>query len=233
MKGGLVLTMMLSSTPAWSECRQALALGLDVSGSVDAGEFEQQVSGLSDALGREPVRRALFAMPGTWVDLAVFLWSGPSDRTLILDWTPLKDEASLSAARTRIAGASRPGGDPSTALGSAMRAGAALLSDRDCWRHVLDLSGDGVSNTGPRPRGLALDPGVTVNGLVIGQTDRAAGDRIGGLAELSAYFRAEVLRGPDAFVETALGYGDFADAMERKLIRELRVLAIGETRRHP
>jgi len=45
---------------------------------------------------------------------------------------------------------------------------------------------------------------------------------------LSAYYTANVIRGPDAFVEVALGYEDYAAAMERKLLRELASIAIGQ-----
>jgi hypothetical protein len=46
------------------------------------------------------------------------------------------------------------------------------------------------------------------------------------IKELSSYFRANVIRGPDAFVETALGFSDYAQAMERKLLRELQSIAL-------
>ena len=48
------------------------------------------------------------------------------------------------------------------------------------------------------------------------------------LPELSAYFRAYILRGPEAFVETARGFHDFEDAMGRKLKRELMVVAVSD-----
>jgi hypothetical protein len=130
-------------------------------------------------------------------------------------------------------GATRHPGDPSTALGAAIRFGSGQLTQRPaCWRHVLDISGDGASNTGPRPQDLrdALPPGnMVINALVIGQDSPATGQ--GGVddsTDLSAYFRANVIRGDSAFVETARGFSDYRAAMERKLLRELQVIAIGE-----
>ena len=50
--------------------------------------------------------------------------------------------------------------------------------------------------------------------------------------ELSAYYNAHVIDGPDAFVETALGFADVESAMIRKLRRELQARAIGALRPH-
>ncbi|MCW1950803.1 MAG: DUF1194 domain-containing protein, partial [Octadecabacter sp.] len=63
----LVLTgLLLASSPVLSQttCRQALALGLDVSGSVDVQEYRLQLDGLALALGDPEVTAALLAHPG-------------------------------------------------------------------------------------------------------------------------------------------------------------------------
>ena len=221
--------MWLTVGAVQAECRQALALGLDISGSVDPTEYRLQMDGLATALGSEAVRQALWAVPGTWVDLAVFEWSGPEDLRLTVPFMSLTVPAELDAVIARLRNTTRPAGDPSTAIGSAMKQGAGLLRRRDCWDRVLDLSGDGPANTGPRPRSVQDTLGdVTVNALVIGGDATGSGDRRAtGPADLSAYFRAEVIHGPGAFVETALGFDDYARAMERKLLRELQVVVIG------
>ena len=46
------------------------------------------------------------------------------------------------------------------------------------------------------------------------------------IAELSSYFAAEVILGPDAFVQTALGFADYERAMAQKLLRELEGLVL-------
>jgi len=71
--------------------------------------------------------------------------------------------------------------------------------------------------------------GITVNALVIGADNPSSGDtRQAEIGELSSYFRAEVIAGQDAFVETALGFDDYEAAMTRKLLRELEVLAVSD-----
>jgi hypothetical protein len=144
----------------------------------------------------------------------------------LVDWTRMRGTEALDAVVARLRGTGRVPADPSTAIASARAFGGALLAQMpQCWKHTLDLSGDGKSNTGPHPRDLAPPPGVTVNGLVIGADSPSHTDaRQSQIGELTAYYRAYVIAGPDAFVETALGFEDFEAAMVRKLLRELATL---------
>lgn len=57
---------------AQATCRQALVLGLDVSGSVDMKEYQLQLKGLSNALLNDEVRSSFFVMPKSPVKLLVF-----------------------------------------------------------------------------------------------------------------------------------------------------------------
>lgn len=227
----LVLLAALAANPAVAQCRQALALGLDVSGSVDAREYRLQLDGLAGALRHPDVRAALLAMPQAPVRLAVFEWSGPAYQRLLLDWQAITDTNSLDTLAARLTFTARRPAPPGTALGTAMEFGAALLETQDdCWKRTLDLSGDGQRNVGPHPREvqrrLASRP-ITVNGLVIGADPTHGTDRRqAGIARLSAYYRAWVLTGPDSFVETALGFEDYEAAMIRKLKRELQGLVV-------
>ncbi|SPJ24867.1 hypothetical protein PAA8504_02708 [Palleronia abyssalis] len=231
MRAAVALVLAaLAAGPGWAECRQALALGLDISGSVDAQEYRLQLDGVASALDSPDVQAAFLTMPGTWVDLAIYEWSGPRDTRVTVPFTAITGPGPLSDVADRLRSARRPAGNPSTALGGAMSTGAAMVRTRPCWRRVVDISGDGKSNTGPRPRDVKLGLGdVVVNALVIGTDDPGRGDRRSvQIGELGAYFRAEVIHGPDAFLETALGFRDYARAMERKLIRELRVMVLGD-----
>jgi len=229
----LVVLLTLLAGPACAACRQALVLGLDISGSVDDTEYRQQLDGLAGALAAPAVRAALLAMPGASVDVAVFEWSGPLNQRILLPWQPLDDDIVILRAAATLADTRRGPGDPSTALGAAMRFGSALLQQRPgCWRHVLDISGDGPANTGPRPQDMrdGLMPArMTINALVVASPQSPAAPRITtDVSDLPGYFRANVIRGDEAFVETAHGFADYRTAMERKLLRELQVVAIGQ-----
>ncbi|MEL6958317.1 MAG: DUF1194 domain-containing protein [Pseudomonadota bacterium] len=213
-------------------CRQALALGLDVSASVDAREYRLQLDGLAAALGSAAVQDALFGQPGPPVRIAVYEWANPGEERLLTPWTEITNLNDLNQLRQILLSTSRQDDEQgSTGLGPAILFGVRLLEQQgSCWTQTLDISGDGRANIGVRPENLAGVPAwVTINGLVIGADDvRQGDDRQLQIGELVAYYASHVIRGPDAFVETALGFAQYGEAMERKLVRELAVLAIGQ-----
>ncbi len=224
---GIILALGLMAATASSAqtfCRQALALGLDISGSVDRKEYSLQVQGLAGALEDPNVIDAFLSMPDATVWLFVYEWAGLGTQRVLIEWTEITTaEQLLGFAETLRTQPRRPR-EVATALGKAMQVGAdALAERRDCWKLTLDISGDGRSNIGPRPRELAGYENlrdVVVNALIIGGE--------GPVEDLEDYFRAEVIRGPDAFAMTADGFDDYQRAMTRKLLREIEVLAVGQ-----
>jgi hypothetical protein len=218
---------------AAAQCRQSLILALDVSGSVDEVEYVLQLGGLAQALEDPAVQEALFSFPDAPVSLAIFEWSSGSYQRLILDWTAVGDPTALAAITARLRTWQRQPAPEATGLGAAMEYAADLRARGPvCWRSTIDISGDGKNNDWPIPRevlGRGILDGSTVNALVIGQefTRRGRG-RAEGVLELTAYFRANILYGPDAFLEVALGFEDYAKAMTRKLLRELSVPPLGQ-----
>ena len=204
-------------------CRLALVLALDVSSSVDWAEDRLQRRGLASALRDREVQEAFLAGPGL-VALHVFQWSGRYDQQLLLPgWQLIESVDDLEDAARTIESSLRARADRPTALGHALGFASELLdSAPPCDAATIDVSGDGINNEGFEPeRAYGLFPldDVTVNGLAI-VTDE------GGL-DLVPYFKAELIRGPGAFVEVAAGFEDFERAITRKLLKELRVMAIG------
>ncbi|NOD47077.1 MULTISPECIES: DUF1194 domain-containing protein [unclassified Ruegeria] len=229
----LVILFCLFSEPALAQCRHALALGLDVSASVDSGEYRLQVEGLAAALRDPEVSQLMLANGSTSMRLAIFEWTEPGHERMLLNWTEIQTAADLNAISQRLIQTSRKATAQGTAVGAAMVFGVDLLNQqRTCWRRTLDLSGDGKHNLGPHPRDVRTalrDSGVTINGLVIGADDPSSGDRrYVQVGELSAYYNTWVISGPNAFVEVALGFEAYAEAMTRKLIRELDSLVLSE-----
>lgn len=224
----LVLLIWLCALPAQAACRQALVLALDISSSVDAREYSLQMQGLAAALSDPEVSALLLTQPNAPIDLAVFQWGGRFDQQVIQPWITLGSAADIAAVASRLNGQIRPPGTRSTALGTALEFAAELLQSRQkCWELTVDISGDGKHNDGPRPSIARRAPAfarTTVNALVIG-TDAPPGDQIASneVAELTSYFRVEVLNGENAFLETALGFDDFARAMKVKLLREVNI----------
>ena len=229
--GALALAVAL---PAQAEsCRQALSLGLDVSGSVNRFEYALQLEGLAGALRDAEVQKAFLGMPEAHVRLHIYEWAGSGSKRLLLDWLVIgsADDLELAASTLSNTGQLRPH-EPGTALGEALRYGAqALATQSDCWQRTLDISADGPSNTGPRPRDITDEPAldeITINALLIGTVEEwrnTTQDQ--NLRALAQYFRAEVIRGPAAFVELTDSYDRYEEAIARKLLRELQTLAIG------
>lgn len=225
--GALAFALILP-TVAQAACRQALVLALDVSGSVNAREYAQQVAGLAAALDDPEVRELILDGAAAPVELLVFEWSSRNHQFLIQPWTSLTDADVLDAAIARIRGYRKQRAGLKTAMGTALQfAGAALSEKAHCWRRTVDISADGKNNIGPAPReayALPIFAGTTVNALVIGDPHP---ERARDNDELQHYFRSEVIHGPGAFSMVANGYADYARAMKRKLVRELKVPEMG------
>ena len=208
----------------------ALVLAMDVSSSVDAQEDALQRRGLAQALVAPRVQAAIFASDDP-VALAAFEWSGRFQQALLQDWVIIDTPATLTAVADRIGTSTRRYENHPTALGYALGyANTLMLRAPDCTQQKIDVSGDGLNNDGFSPRDAfgAFDFGdITVNGLIINVPETAATRE--GPDDLLGYYASEVIRGPAAFVEVADGFDDFASAMERKLIRELGVLMLGQS----
>jgi hypothetical protein len=217
---GIALVLWLLAAPAQADCRLALALALDVSGSVDGREYRLQLDGLAAALDDPDVRDALLADPGAPVALAVFEWSGTGYQRMVQGWVSVDGAAALAGVTRALRAHGRGLAPQATGLGAAMRFGHGLIAAGPaCWERTLDISGDGRNNDWPTPRSLRAGgalAGIRINALAV--VDAAAADE----GDLPGYFRAEVIQGPDAFVEVAEGFEDYARAMRRKLLKELQ-----------
>ncbi|QPH54971.1 DUF1194 domain-containing protein [Pontivivens ytuae] len=226
MIGRVLLIVMLLTGPAASQtCRLALQLALDISSSVDPREYGLQMEGTARALEDPEIRAAFLVEPTVY--LTVWEWSGQRQQMMIVDWVPIQTAFDLDRVAQRMRGHRRTTNREPTALGSALAFGIRHFANgpADCEARAIDVSGDGESNDGFPPSSAyrAYDwTNVAVNALVIG------GDRH---PSLTAYFQTEVIRGPQAFVEVAAGYGDYERAIRRKLLRELQpTFLIGQNR---
>lgn len=194
-------------------CAIALLLAVDVSGSVDAGEYRLQMQGLADALRSRDIADALI---GGQAEIGLTQWSGEGRQHFSIPWRRIESQEALARFAGAVAAAPRAWRNFSTGVGEALAFGADRMAElpRPCRRWVIDVSGDGPNNEGAapetvHPRLAAAD--VTVNGLAIEGAEPG----------LTAYYRASVIRGPDAFVITANGFADYPRAIRLKLEREL------------
>ncbi len=235
-----IVWALLHAPVAAASCRLALVLALDASASVDAREYALQLEAIAVSLDDPDVRDLLLSGPPAHVSLSVFEWSATSHKIIVLPWTELTNSSSIDAAVTAIRAHVRTRAGSRTGIGTALAFANTLLSQRaECWQHKIDVSGDGKSNVGPSPSYIRSQPqfsNVTINGLVIlepegGAAATASTGHIDQNFDLRAYFDRHVIHGPDAFTVVARGYENYAEAMRRKLLREIQVPVIGLLKR--
>lgn len=214
------------------QCRLALVLALDVSGSVNEVEYNQQINGLAAALNDPEVRSLILFSADAPIALAAYEWSSRNHQYVIQPWISLDGPGALDQAILRIRSHQKVRAGLKTAMGAALDFGAAMLAQQpDCWQHTIDVSGDGINNIGVSPRDL-YDTGdfdrITVNALVIGNPANTSSEGTSLTPRaLRDYYEAEVIHGTDAFAMMAYGFGDYARAMQRKLMRELSLPTLG------
>ncbi|MBM7066543.1 DUF1194 domain-containing protein [Actibacterium sp. 188UL27-1] len=192
-------------------CDLALALAVDVSGSVSPEEYQIQMDGLAEGLRDGVVSEALVQAEAA---VTVIQWTGSSRQVVSVPWTRVRDFDELEALAVTIGDTSRKWRNFSTAIGEALTfTHDTFAAVPDCKRRIIDVSGDGSSNEGIVPvdtHKVLMGADITVNALVIEGSE----------PDLTAYFWENVIVGPEAFVVTANGFEEYAERMREKLIRE-------------
>jgi hypothetical protein len=192
----------------------ALVLAVDVSASVTADSYLLQRDGIARAFENPRLVNAISALSGG-IEALVLEWSDPDRIAITVGWTRLADTDSAVAFAAAIR-ATKRSSEGLTAIGPALLAAAAAFdhTPEPAARRIIDISGDGMANFGLPPavaRDRTVAAGISINGLAI-------------LTEepwLEAYYRSNVIGGPDAFVLAARDFRSFADAMLRKLVQEV------------
>ena len=202
--------------PAAKPVDLALVLAVDASGSVNAERFELQKHGYAAAFRNPRVIDAIAAGAQHAIAVSMVQWTGPSLHVQVVGWTLVSDRPSAEALANAIDAVPRRLFGGGTSLSGAIDEGAALLaaSPYRAARRVIDVSGDGSNNRG-RPaedaRDDAVRVGIVINGLPIAWIE----------PDLVAYYRANVIGGPGAFVIGIESYDNFADAILNKLVTEI------------
>ncbi len=197
-----------------------LVLAIDSSTSVNMDEYYLQLEGYAAAFRHDDLLKAIRSGEHKAIAVCLFEWSSDTRQNVNFAWRRLSDAEDLRAFAAELETAPRLVIGGETAIGAAIDYGADLLdqSEFPSARRVIDISGDGASNRG-RPvtqaRDDALLRGIVINGLAILNEEPT----------LDQYYRANVVGGSGAFVIAARDYHDFADAILRKLLREITTIA--------
>jgi Ca-activated chloride channel family protein len=205
----LCLSLAVAS-PA-TACATALILAIDVSNSIDQGEYRIQADGLADALEDSAIREELLRGQ---VALSVIQWSGADRQTVSIPWRRMATAADVRAFSLEAREMPRAFVMSDTAVGALVDFALDQFGPvADCRRRIIDISGDGPENADTDPsaaRRAAERVGVQINALAI--------EGIG--VAITNFYRARVIT-RDGFVMTARGHSTYAETLRRKIQREI------------
>ncbi len=219
----------------------AIVLAADVSRSIDDDEFQLQRRGYATALTSPQFVQAIQSGGHGAIALCFVEWAGPGEQAVVTKWMVIRDgEGAAEFAKTLLDAPRSFAGR--TAIGDGIDFAVAQLAADGvtATRRVIDVSGDGNSNSG-RPvtdaRNDAVAKGITINGLAI------INEKTGGIAGtflyshthplggLPNYYHDNVIGGPGAFVLQIVNFDTFAQAMTNKLLAEISQAAPPSGRR--
>jgi len=197
----------------------ALVFAVDVSSSVDEGDYKLQMDGISAALRKPLTLHHVQAGPQRKIAISLVQWSSAKKQVVTLQWQILADRSGIEVAAKRIETQQRQWSPGGTGMAAALIYCVDLLNafPLPARRKLIDVSGDGEDNEGGNvalARAAALASGITINGLPI----------IEGSEFIEEYYRSQIIGGPGAFLEPAANILAFGAAMESKLLRELQDL---------
>ena len=201
-----------------------LILAVDVSRSVDAEEQELQFSGYEAAFRDPRLIEGIAGGPVGAIACMLFTWSDWHIQQVQVPWARLDGARSCNAFADALAAAPRQTHLYTSISGAMDFARGQFGRAFEGTRRVVDISGDGVNNSG-RPvaeaREEALGQGIVLNGLAV--LDKAPTPLVlaGALPPLDEYYRDEVIGGPGSFLVVAEGFTAFEAAVRRKIIREI------------
>jgi hypothetical protein len=199
-----------------------LVLAVDVSRSVDQEEQEMQFRGYAAAFRDRKLIEGIAGGPLGQIAVTFFTWSDWHIQEHLVPWTLIDGAEGAERFAAAIDAAPRRTW-LYTSISGAMDYAARLFGQGyEGTRKVVDISGDGVNNSG-RPveeaRADALAKGIVLNGLAV--LDRTPQPWAAGLPPLDDYYRSEVIGGPGAFLMVAEGFDAFETAVKRKIVREI------------
>lgn len=200
-----------------------LVLAVDVSRSIDEEEARLQRQGYREAIVDPRVVSAIQSGTLGAIALAYVEWGSADYQRMVIPWTRIDGPETARAWAVALEAAPRVSMNW-TSISGAIEFSMRVLEDApfEGTRRVIDISGDGVNNSGAPVtllRDLAVEAGITINGLPI-LNDRSPFGRPPSMP-LDQYFQDFVIGGPGAFMVPAEDFNAFQSAVLRKLIREI------------
>ncbi|WP_270935466.1 DUF1194 domain-containing protein [Falsiroseomonas oryzae] len=221
--GAAALAQPASRARADEPVDVALILAVDVSRSIDEDEARLQREGYRGAITDPRVVEAIRGGMLGGIAIAYTEWAGIEFQRLVIPWTRIGSQRDADGWAETLAQAPRTSLSWTSISGGIEHARRVMAEcPHEATRKVIDVSGDGVNNSGPpaeQARDRAVAEGITINGLPI-LNDRPTFGRPPPMP-LDQYFRESVIGGAGAFVIAAEDFEAFGNAVRRKLIREI------------
>ena len=223
----LVLLTIATPARAWQTKHYVdleLILAVDVSRSMNALRLKLQRNGYVAAFRDSRVLRAIQSGPQGRIAVTYVEWSGAAMQNTVLAWRIIEtrqDALAFADALTR---------QPTTrtrrtSISAMLNKAGEMFAQNDVegLRKVIDISGDGPNNSGPSivlARNALLRQGVVINGLPIVAEPAGLSGYLE-LENLDLYYRDCVIGGPGSFYIAVESMSNFANAVRKKLIREI------------
>lgn len=206
----------------------ALVLAVDVSRSIDEDEARLQREGYRSAVTDPVVLEAIRGGMVGAIAIAYIEWAGIEYQRTALPWQRIANAQDAQLWSQQLSEAPRVSLSWTSISGGIRHARQELAAcPFEATRRVIDVSGDGVNNSGPPAedeRDAAVGEGIIINGLPI-VNDRPTFGRRPPIP-LDQYYQESVIGGIGAFMIVAEDFESFGVAVKRKLIREIAALDI-------
>jgi len=218
----------------------AIVLAVDVSSSVKQHERRFQREAYAAALSDPAVQRMALGGRSGRIALAYMEWSGANNQRVHLPMEILQTPEDIGYFADRILAIEDTPGDAlyigSTAIGDALIAAERAMRALDvpAREFVIDISGDGVVNSGSnvmRVRDHLVEIGLTVNGLPIRISNDSWDETEGGPDRVEEFYETCVIGGAGSFHLVADGFAAVRETLIMKLMLEMAEMEGAERRR--
>lgn len=211
-----------------------LLLLVDVSGSVDSGEYNLMMGGYSQAFRNLDIANSIGAGANGAIAVSLMFWSANDQQAVGVDWMKISDSASANSFADAIDATVRPY-QSLTAIGSALTVGTQTFGLETGGQEsngfnsivqVIDISGDGTDNDTPPAGDRALNVRNARDGSIAAGVDMINGLPIGNAGgALEQYYQDNVIASSlpqEAFTQKVETFADVAVSLEQKLFREIQ-----------
>jgi len=200
-----------------------LVLAVDVSRSMSPRELEIQRRGYAEALVSDEVISVIQSGLLGRVAITYIEWAGSFSQRVVVDWTLISNKTEAQVVANKLT-AHFEDSLRRTSISGALGFSSNLFNNNDfiANRQIIDISGDGPNNQGrlvTKARDVVLEKGIIINGLPL-MTKEGIGSLLS-IDDLDDYYFHCVTGGPASFVLPVFEWGQFPNAVRRKLVLEL------------